>query len=169
MQKISPYELTQNPFHLFDKQWALITTKVGYKANAMTASWGGVGILWNKPVAFLFVRPQRFTQQMLEQSKLFSVCFLPEEKREALNYCGVKSGRDEDKLAACGLQVTTMDGAPVIGESELALTCRKLYCQRMSAESILDSSIVSAHYPGEDYHYLYVAEIIGAYQATKEA
>ena len=165
MQKITPEQLTQNPFSLIGKQWTLITANAGDRVNAMTASWGGLGILWNKPVAFLFVRPQRFTQELLTKSDSFSLCFLPESQRAALNYCGSHSGRDEDKLAACGLTAEELDGVPVIAGSELVLTCRKLFCQRFTPESFVDTSLITQNYSNEDFHYLYIAEISGAYLA----
>lgn len=163
MQAISVYDLTQNPFQLIGKQWAMITTRAGDQTNTMTASWGGVGILWGKPVAYLFVRPQRHTRTLLDESELFSVCFLGEEHRAKLNYCGSHSGRDEDKLHACGLSATTLDGAPVLAESELALTCRKLFAQRLDPACLLDPTIAPKWYPNADYHYLYIAEILSAY------
>lgn len=163
MKQFTPEQITQNPFSMISKQWMLITTRAQGKTNAMTASWGGVGVLWNKPVAYLFVRPQRFTHELLDASELLSLGFLPEAYREALTYCGRQSGRDGDKLAACGLTTIDLDGAPVIAQSELALTCRKLYCQRMTPESFVDSGIDTQNYPNKDYHYLYVVEILGAY------
>lgn len=164
MQKITPYEITKNPFSMIGKQWAMITTRRGGKINTMTASWGGVGILWNKPVAYIFIRPQRFTRELLNDSERFSICFLPEELRQAMTYCGKESGRDGDKLAACGLTARDLDGAPALEQSEMALVCKKLYCQQLSPACFLDKSLDGANYPGKDYHYMYVAEIESAYQ-----
>ena len=130
MQKITPYEITKNPFTLIGKQWAMITTCQGEKINTMTASWGGVGIMWGKPAAFLFIRPQRFTRELMDGSEKFSVCFLPESQRQAMTYCGKASGRNEDKLAACGLTAGRLEGVPVLDQSELVLICKKLYRQR---------------------------------------
>ena len=56
MQKLSPYELPLNAFQAIGKQWAMITTQRGDMINTMTASWGGVGILWNKPVTYAVFR-----------------------------------------------------------------------------------------------------------------
>ena len=126
---VSPAEVDR-AFDLIGKEWMLITAadadKTGTKSvNAMTASWGGLGILWNRPVAFVFVRPQRYTYSLLEKTERFSLCFLGEEHREALRLCGTKSGRDTDKLAACGLHA--QGEVPYITESRLVLSCRKLY------------------------------------------
>lgn len=163
MQKVDVYTLQENAFDLIGKQWAMITTRHGEKVNTMTASWGGVGVMWNKPVAYLFLRPQRYTRELLDASVDFSVCFLPESQRAAMGYCGKHSGRDEEKLAACSLHAAEVDGVTVLRESRLALTCKKLFCQPLKPESFVDTSIIETCYPQSDFHLMYVAEITGAY------
>ena len=49
--EIKAEELKDNPFDLIGKQWMLITAGNEEKCNTMTASWGGVGIMWGKPTA----------------------------------------------------------------------------------------------------------------------
>ena len=51
MKEIKPEELQKNPFQMIGKEWLLVTAEKEGKANTMTASWGGVGIMWGKPVA----------------------------------------------------------------------------------------------------------------------
>ena len=163
MQKITPYEITKNPFTLIGKQWAMITTCQGEKINTMTASWGGVGIMWGKSAAFLFIRPQRFTRELMDGSEKFSVCFLPESQRQAMTYCGKAYGRNEDKLAACGLTAGRLEGVPVLDQSELVLMCKKLYRQRLDPACLLEKEIDATWYPNQDHHYMYIAEIETAY------
>ncbi|MBC7124160.1 MAG: flavin reductase family protein, partial [Bacteroidales bacterium] len=81
---ISPFELDENTFDLLDNQWMLILAGSKEKHNSMTASWGGFGILWNKPVAFVFIRPQRYTLQFVEQNDYFTLNFFEEKWRSAL-------------------------------------------------------------------------------------
>ena len=161
--KCDAKELDGNVFSRIGEQWMLITAGTGAQCNTMTASWGGVGILWNKPVTYVFLRPQRFTRELLDGSELFSVCFLPEDYRKQLSYCGAHSGRDGDKLAACGFSALHLDGAPVLAQSQTALTCRKLFCQQLDPAGFIDTSLDAANYPQKDYHFLYVSEILGAY------
>ena len=88
------------------------------KFNMMTASWGCIGWLWNKPVAVAFIRPERFTHEFIEKEDRLTLCFLgeSEEMRKAYALCGAKSGRDCDKVAATGLHPVEHDdirgGAP---------------------------------------------------------
>ncbi len=165
MNKITPQELNKNPFDLIGKQWAMITTKsADGHVNTMTASWGGVGVLWNKPVTYVFLRPQRYTRELMDASETFSACFLPESYRKELQYCGSHTGREVDKLAICGFEATTLDNTPVLAQSEIAITCRKLFRQKFDPESFVDPSIDTANYPNKDYHFFYVGEILGVYQ-----
>lgn len=153
----------ENVCRLFDKDWTLITVKDGEGANAMTASWGGVGILWNKPVAFLFVRPQRHTHALLQKEERFSLCFLGEEHREALRICGTKSGKDCDKLALAGLTENYENSIPFVGESRLVLFCRQCYTDALKGEGFLDETLLS-NYRAGDFHSVYIAEIEHIYE-----
>ena len=103
---ITPEEFSGNPFTLIGRDWMLVTAanpgdglRGGEDYNTMTASWGGMGILWGKPVAFVFVRPQRHTFSFTEKNDRLTLSFFGPEYREALNFCGTKSGRDCDKAA----------------------------------------------------------------------
>lgn len=158
-KEISPYDITKNPFEMIHKQWMLITAEKEGKINTMTASWGGVGVLWNKPVAFLFIRPQRYTREFVDGSTRCSLTFFPEEFRKQLSYLGTVSGRDEDKIAKSGLTVEHVDEVPTFTQAETTLVCKKLYCQKMDPESFLYAEIAEKNYPEKDFHYVYVAEI----------
>lgn len=92
-----------NPFTKIGKDWALVTAGTKEKANPMTVSWGGVGVLWGKNVAFIFIRDSRYTKELLDENEFFSLTFLSEQYRDALNYCGSHSGRNEDKFKGAGL------------------------------------------------------------------
>ena len=152
------HEELENVCRLFDKDWTLITVGDEKSANVMTASWGGVGILWNKPVAFCFVRPQRHTYTLLEQNERFSLCFFDEEYRAALRLCGTKSGRDTDKFKAAGLTPAELDGVPVVAQARLTLICRKLYADTLRKEGFCVPALLE-NYTAGDYHRMYILEI----------
>ena len=71
-------------FNLIGKQWMLVTAGNQERFNTMTASWGGIGWLWNKPVAFVFVRPERYTHEFIEANERFTLSFYGENFRKAL-------------------------------------------------------------------------------------
>ena len=158
-RSITPEAWQDNPFRTIGDDWMLITAGTPSHCNTMTASWGGVGILWNKPVAFAFVRPQRYTYEFLEKQDTFSLSVLPREYRNALQFCGSRSGRDTDKFKETGLTVRDEDGIPCIEQARLILLCKTVYKQDMTAESFCDESLFS-HYKANDFHRQYVGEIL---------
>lgn len=160
--EISPEELG-NAIRLIGKDWMLITARDGERANAMTASWGSLGVLWNKPVCTCFIRPQRHTYGLVEGEERISMAFMSEEYRSALTYCGSHSGRDGDKLSGAGLSAVELDGVPVIAEADVLLICRKLYIGDITEEGFVDKSLL-ANYKSGDFHRYYVCEIEKAYK-----
>lgn len=161
MKEIKPEELLDNPFKLIGKDWLLITAEKDGKVNTMTASWGGVGILWNKNVATVYIRKSRYTKEFIDNGEHFSLCVMSDAYREQLGYCGKVSGRNEDKIAKCGFTVAYNGDIPYFKESRLVINCRKLYSQEMSADCFNDSakSIVETCYKDDDWHVMYIAEI----------
>lgn len=159
-QEITVQDLTMNPFEKIGKQWMLITAGDASGFNTMTASWGGVGILWNKPVATAYIRPQRYTKQFVDASEYFTLSFYGEEYRKALQLCGTVSGRDTNKVEQAGLTPYFVDGTAAFEEAELILICRKLYHQEMLPELFDDASVADSMYPQKDYHTFYIGEIV---------
>ena len=162
-KEISPLEIG-NAMERIGKDWMLIVARDEEKngANAMTASWGCMGVLWNKNIAVCFIRPQRYTYGLVEKSDRISLAFPDASYRGAMTVCGRKSGRDCDKLKEAGLTTEELDGVPVIREAELNLICRKLYVDDLKESCFLDRELLS-HYEN-DYHRIYVCEIERAYQ-----
>ena len=158
-KSISPLALDPI-FDRIGKEWMLITAKdeTQGRVNAMTASWGCMGVLWSKPVCVLFVRPQRHTHSLTEAQDRFSIAFLGEEHRDALRLCGTLSGRDTDKLEKAGLHTHALNGVDVISEAETVLIVKKLYADHLKEASFLDPALL-ANYKEKDYHRFYVCEI----------
>ncbi len=157
---LSPQEITDNPFKLIGSDWGLVTAGTPDSFNTMTVSWGGVGIMWNKPAAFTFIRPQRYTFGFLEEKERFSISFFDDSFRKALAFCGSKSGRDVDKVKETGLTPAfTEDGVPYFEEARLVLVCKKLYGQFLDEESVIEGETVLKQYNGDDWHKMYISEI----------
>lgn len=158
----------EDVFRLIGKEWMLITAGTSQHFNTMTASWGGLGWLWNKPVAFIFVRPERYTYEFIESGSRITLSFLSEDHRAVLNLCGSKSGREIDKVKECGLTPLTTDrGAIAFAQSRLTLDCRPLFRSPMQASQFQDQDILSRWYndkPGGSLHVMYVLEIEDVYE-----
>lgn len=165
MKEIKPEELQDNPFKLIGKDWLLITAEKDGKVNTMTASWGGIGIIWGKNAATVYIRNSRYTKEFIDNGDHFSLCVLPETFREQLGICGKISGRDEDKIAKCGFNVKHQNGIPYFEEARLVINCRKLYSQEMKAECFAENAkgIIDACYSDNNWHVMYIAEIESIY------
>lgn len=157
---IQPAGLEKNAIRLIGEEWMLITAGSPDNYNTMTASWGGLGMLWNKPVAFIFIRPRRFTFQFVQDNDLFTCSFFDSAFRPALQFCGAHSGRDVDKASVTGLSpCLTPSGSITFRQANVYLECRKLYFDDLRPENFLDHSI-GRNYPDRDYHRMFIGEIL---------
>lgn len=164
MKKIDPRDIQDNAVHLIGDDWMLVSAGTRNCFNTMTASWGGLGFMWKRPVAFVVIRPQRHTFRFIEEAEEFTLSFFSSQYRRALTVCGTTSGRDTDKVAAAGLTpYATEYGNVSFTEARLVLECRKLYAEMIRPEGFLDASIVEAWYPAGDFHKMYVVEILNAW------
>jgi len=165
LTKIDPKTIQENVFSQIGDQWMLITAGAKERCNTMTASWGGLGVLWGKNVATVYIRPQRYTLEFVEKGDYFTLGFFGEEYRKALALCGSKSGRDVDKVKECGFTVAAgAGGAPYFEEARLVLVCKKLYWQDIDPTHFLDGETDGKWYPEKDYHRMYIGEIVEAYR-----
>ncbi len=161
---ITPGQIKDNVFKLIGEDWMLITAGKEDAFNTMTASWGGLGILWNKTVSCCFVRPTRYTYEFMEKGNTYTLSFFSEKYRRALEICGSKSGRDGDKISETGLTpcLAAYD-AVTFKQAQLVLVCNKLYFQDLIPRNFIDPQI-ETNYPKKDYHRMYVGEILTALQ-----
>lgn len=154
-----------NPFEKIGSEWFLTTAGDENSFNAMTCSWGFMGVMWSKNVALAVIRPQRYTKKFLDEQEYFTISFYPESCKKALGYLGSHSGYDvPDKIAQCGLTPTVIDGVPCFEEADTVLVCRKLYCSQMPESGFIDKSVAAENYPSGDFHYQYAGEIVKAYK-----
>lgn len=156
---ISAEQFLKNPFQTIGKDWMLITAGNEEKVNTMTASWGGLGVMYGKNVAYVVIRPQRYTKEFVDREDTFSLSFLGKEYRSTLNYLGTVSGHHEDKITNSGLTLVRYEDTPYFDEASHVLICKKLFRQALSPESLLDEKLINTWYSNGDHHILYIAEI----------
>ena len=161
MKEITIRELKENPVKLISEDWALLTVKDAEKGscNPMTVSWGGVGELWGADMATIYVRESRYTKTLLDNEDYFSLCFFGGKQKEALSFCGSKSGRDINKTEACGLTPNFDEAAPYFEEAKLVLVCKKMAKSKFDPKEFIDDTVEDKWYPEKDFHYIYFAEI----------
>lgn len=163
-KEIKPAEMGKNPFTMFIDDWALLTVKKGDKVNSMTVSWGAAGYFWKEPSATVYVRPQRFTCELLRDADTYSLSFFGPEKhcKDALTIMGRNSGRDMDKYAAAGLTVAEQEGIPFVEEADLVFLCEKRYMRLLDLDAVPEDQreqVRETFYPTGDNHYLVIGRI----------
>lgn len=164
---LTKIDITKQAMHVFDllaKDWMLISAGTEEKWNTMTASWGGVGVIWGKPSVTAYIRHSRYTKEFVDNSEYFTITFLQDGHRDALNTLGSKSGREIDKMHESGLTPVFVEGQPTFEEAKLVLVCRKRCKSEIAPEDILQQETVDKWYGDHDFHTMYIGEIVAAYQ-----
>jgi len=166
--EISTFRFIGETIKRLDNPGLLLVSGSLKRANVMTIGWGLLGILWGKPFFLVAVRPSRYTFQFIEETGDFTVNVPRKGMEETVNYCGTVSGRDHDKFKEKELTLlpSRQVSSPIIGECMIHYECRVAYKTNVVREA-LPSAILSACYPGGNYHTLYFGEIV-AVRADEE-
>lgn len=159
MKEINIESLNKNACQMIGKEWMLVTAAKDGEVNTMTASWGGLGVMWGKNVAFIVIRPQRYTKEFIDASDTLSLTFYDEDRKKDLSYFGSVSGRDEDKISKAGYTVKFDGETPYFEEANTVMIVRKLYEQEYRPECFIDKEAEAKWYPDKDYHTMYICEI----------
>lgn len=159
MKELLPYQLDENFFTSFGKEWALVVVKDEKEDNAMTISWGQLGILWSKPTVSVYIRNTRYSKHMMDNSETFAVCFFSNEYKEKLAYCGQFSRKDEDKISKCNFTRAYENNTLYLKEARLTFILRKIYQVDLSITDSTDQTI-KKHYSPNECHTQYIGEII---------
>ena len=104
---------------------ALVSCGTPEHPNVLTIAWTGI-VNTIPPMTYISVRPERYSYDLIKNSGEFVINLPTEELVPAIDFCGVKSGRDPDKIAACGLHIEPGETvqAPLILESPVHLECK---------------------------------------------
>lgn len=168
MKEVSYKELELNPFTSIGEETFLLCTQAEGGRNIMTVGWASLGYLWKKPIITVYVRPTRYTYELMEKSNTFSCVFLKEDHKKALNYAGTASGRNEDKIKGSNLTIKEIIDEKTgkkyftFKEACLTLTCTKAYAAPIEEKYFVDKEI-DKNYPRKDYHIEYVGYIDGVF------
>ncbi len=168
-KSVHPKDIQESAISLLSDTWMLVTAgqiaNEGEKSwNTMTASWGGLGYLWNTPVAFVFVRKERFTYEFTEKNDSMTLSFFENDYKKALSFCGTKSGRDYDKAKETGLTpIKTENNSVAFNEARIILECKKVYVDMIKESFFLDKAILDKWYKEEGLHQVYICEITKAW------
>lgn len=93
--------------------------------NLFTASWTGT-VCSDPAMVFVSVRPERYSYHMIDETGEFVLNLTTNKLVRAVDYCGVRSGRDENKWEKMKLTPAagTKVRAPYVKESPVNIECR---------------------------------------------
>ena len=154
------------PFNIIDQEWALLTAGKKDDFNTMTISWGGLGTIWNKPIVTVYVRPNRYTYQFMENNEYFTISFYDDKYKKDLGILGSKSGRDIDKITLTSLTPDFLEDSVSFKEAKITIVCKKVYYQDLDINNIdthSDSFFekeINRLYGNEPMHRMYFGEVV---------
>lgn len=163
LKEINVDDLQFNPFTAIGKEWFLVTAGDVKDFNTMTASWGGVGVMWGKNVVTTVIRSNRHTYNYIDDGEYFTISFLPEQYKDILSFCGSHSGRDCNKVEKTGLKPLAVNKAVTFEQAKLVFVCKKLYAQQLSEDCFVDKEQLKWYSKTNPIHTAFVGEIVATY------
>ena len=103
----------------------MVTSGDMKKSNIMTVAWTGI-INTNPAMCYISVRPERYSYNLIKESKEFVINLTNEKLAYATDWCGVKSGKNIDKFKEMKLTKEKANHVkcPIIKESPVAVECK---------------------------------------------
>ncbi|WP_165040787.1 DUF4468 domain-containing protein [Dysgonomonas sp. ZJ709] len=163
-KNISPQDIPENIIKLLNEA-ALITSGKGESTNVMTASWGGLGVLWEKPISMCFLNPTRYSIKTMDEGETYTISFYTPAYKDVIQYCGTTSGKNTDKIKGSGLTpIKTPSGATAFSEASMIFECRKLVAQPISEAGLkIDKSELPDSFTKDGLHKMYIGEILNVW------
>jgi flavin reductase (DIM6/NTAB) family NADH-FMN oxidoreductase RutF len=118
--------------------------------NIITIAWTGI-INSNPPMTYISVQPSRYSHDIIEQSGEFVINLVPAKLLKAMDFCGVRSGRDVSKFESQGLTCAKADtvSAPLIAESPVNIECKVKDIVRMPSHDMFMAEITAVQIDGK--------------------
>lgn len=169
MHTFQPYPIDMlewNPIKKIKEEGIAIVAEADGKVNATASHNGGVGHIWGKNVIYAFLRNTRYTKELLDKSEFFSACCFDMTDKNNVQLMKVLdqlSGRNEDKLKLCHVDVAHALNTPYIDDANFIIICRKIAAVPMTENTVLDNAILKKHYREkhlDDFHTMYIGEIL---------
>ena len=122
---------------------ALVTCGSGDNVNVLTIGWTGI-ICTRPPMTYISVRPERHSYEIIKNSGEFVINLTTSSMCLETDFCGVKSGKDTDKLSVCKFHTTPANkvSAPTIDECPVSLECRVTEAKPLGSHTMFLAEIV---------------------------
>ena len=136
--------------YMYPRPALLVGTNVNDKPNFMAVGGGGV-VNAKPPMIGIPIQHRHYTLIGIRQNMTFSVNTPSVDQVRELDYCGIVSGRNADKVAVCGFEVFygTLKTAPMIEQCPLNHECRVLHILNTGSHSFVVGQIEGS-YVSED-------------------
>ena len=163
---VAPKDFDENIFKLVGEDWTVITA--GEQPNSMVASWGGVGIMFNKPVTWCFLRANRYTLEKIKETGTYTMCYFPANYKGDILKFGTASGRNTDKMSQTKLiAMPTPEGAPAFAEASIIIECKLIAAPTVSKDEFYTEEgkefLQGGYDEAKDWHKLVYGEITNIY------
>ncbi len=165
-QSVQPKDFDENIFSLVGDDWTVITA--GEDPNSMVASWGGLGIMFNKPVTWCFLRANRYTLEKIRETGTYTFCYFPAQYKGEILKFGSASGRNTDKMDQTKL--TPMEiphGVPAYEEAKVIIECKLIAAPTVSKDEFYTEEgkdfLQGGYDEAKDWHKLVYGEITNIY------
>ena len=115
-------------------------------SNILTVAWTGT-ICTNPPMAYISVRPERHSYDMIKNSGEFVINLTNEQLIRATDFCGVRSGRDVDKWKECRLTKAKADTVkcPLIDEAPVNIECKVKEIRELGSHHMFIADVTAVH------------------------
>lgn len=122
----------------------LVSCKSGETVNVFTVAWTGT-LNTQPPVTYISVRPERYSYGLIKESGEFVINLTTEELARAADFCGVRSGKNTDKIEKMGLQMmpSSKVDVPLIAQSPVNIECRVRQIMPLGSHDMFIADIVA--------------------------
>ena len=123
---------------------ALISCGSVDKPNVMTAAWTGI-INSEPPMTYVSIRPSRFSHEIIKETREFVINLPSLNMVTAVDFCGVKSGRDVNKFKETGLTpiASSAVAAPQIEQCPVSVECKVVDIQSYGSHDMFVAEIMA--------------------------
>jgi flavin reductase (DIM6/NTAB) family NADH-FMN oxidoreductase RutF len=158
-------DIPEDVFTLIGKDFAVLTAGNSSHYNSMVAGWGGWGILFSKPTAFLMLRSNRYTLELMRKEQRYTMAFFDNEFKDDIIQFGKQSGRNSDeKMKNTELTaVETPSGNMTFKEAKLIVECNLVQVTTVTPDDFYTEEskkfVIDAYAETGDYHKVVFGEI----------
>ena len=159
------WELKTDIFNLFDRKCAVLTSGDMDDFIAMPISWGTLGMLWERPVLVVFMKPSGKAYEFFDWESHFTVSFYKEEFKEKIEAIDYDTGCNEEKMGELGFYPVEACESVTFSDAEVSFLCKKIFHQRLDKK--LAGTIESVFNLGKQECEMIIGEIIVQFRHQK--